>query len=220
MGCETPCSPADKYQYYRETCYILSATLFHPEDGSNTFLCNDSTHPSHYVASHCPTPILLLSYITVHSSWNVMAHSDTQEGKWRGNWRMEWVASTLHTTSEHGVSSITTADAHTSAASSQLNWRPCRFKWTRLFHRKTKSGFCMCHHISTGLYLEWRQQDSSVSIVTRLQRSRNCSSTPSKDKWLLSSLKYPDQLWGPPNLPGVKEDNTQRCIFTSILCQH
>jgi len=38
-----------------------------------------------------------------------------REGKWRGNWRMEWVASTLHTTSEHGVSSITTADAHTSA---------------------------------------------------------------------------------------------------------
>ena len=31
---------------------------------------------------------------------------------------MEWVASTLHTTSEHDVSSITTADAHTSAASS------------------------------------------------------------------------------------------------------
>ena len=31
------------------------------------------------------------------------------------------VASTLHTTSEHGVSSITTADAHNSAASSRLN---------------------------------------------------------------------------------------------------
>ena len=47
---------------------------------------------------------------------NVMAHGDAWEGKWRGNWRMEWVASTLHTTSEHGVSSITTiitADAHT-----------------------------------------------------------------------------------------------------------
>jgi len=26
------------------------------------------------------------------------------------DWRMQWVASTLHTTSEHGVSSITTAD--------------------------------------------------------------------------------------------------------------
>ena len=66
------------------------------------------------------------------------------EGKWRGNWRMEWVASALHTTSEHGVSNITTADAHTSAASSRLNWRPRRFKWTSPFRRKTKSGFCVC----------------------------------------------------------------------------
>ena len=62
---------------------------------------------------------------------------------WRGNWRMEWVASSLHTTSGH-VSSITTADAHTSAASSRLNWRSHRFKWTRPFRRKTKSGFCAC----------------------------------------------------------------------------
>jgi len=38
-----------------------------------------------------------------------------------GNWRMQWVASTLHTTSEHGVSSITTADTPHSAASSRLN---------------------------------------------------------------------------------------------------
>ena len=80
----------------------------------------------------------------VESSWNVMAHGDAWKGKWRGTWLMEWVASTLHTTSEHGVSSITTADAHTSAASSRLNWRPRRFKWTRLFRRKTKSGFCAC----------------------------------------------------------------------------
>jgi hypothetical protein len=78
----------------------------------------------------------------VESSWNVMAHGDARAGKWRGNWRMEWVASTLHTISEHGVSSITTADAHTSAASSRLNWRPHRFKWTGPFRRKTKSGFC------------------------------------------------------------------------------
>ena len=60
----------------------------------------------------------------VESSWDVMAHGDAREGKWRGNWRMEWVASTLHTTSEHGVSSITAADAHNSGASSRLNWRP------------------------------------------------------------------------------------------------
>jgi hypothetical protein len=139
--------------------------------------------------------ILFLQYITlctviglVESSWNMMAHGDAREGKcrgnwrmewaastlhttsahgvssittvrvqlkcvgtrwrreekWRGNWRMEYVASTLHTTSEHGVSSITTTGAHTSAASSRLKWRPRRFKWTRPFRRKTKSGFCAC----------------------------------------------------------------------------
>jgi len=73
-----------------------------------------------------------------------MAHGDAREGKWRGNWRMECVASTLHTTSEHDVSSITTADEHTSAASSRLNWRPRRLKWTRPFRRNTKSGCCAC----------------------------------------------------------------------------
>jgi len=73
-----------------------------------------------------------------------MAHGEAREWKWRGNRRMKWVASTLHTTSVHGVSSITTADAQTSAASSRLNWRPCLFKWARLFPRKTKSSFCAC----------------------------------------------------------------------------
>ena len=73
--------------------------------------------------------------------WHTVTHG---WGKWRGNWRMEWVASTLRSTLEHGVSSITTADAHTSAASSRLNWRPRRSKWTRPFRRKTKSGFCTC----------------------------------------------------------------------------
>ena len=85
-----------------------------------------------------------LSRLRLDSSWNVMAHDVTREGNWGGNGRMEWVASTFHTTSEHGVSSVTIADAHTSTASSQLNWCPRRFKWTRPFRRKTKSCFCMC----------------------------------------------------------------------------
>ena len=92
---------------------------------------------------YCAYIFVTLWYV-LESSWSVMAHDDAREGKWRGNWRMEWVASTLHTTSDLGVSNITTADAHTSAASSRLNWRPCRFKWTRPFRRKTKSGFCAC----------------------------------------------------------------------------
>jgi len=50
------------------------------------------------------------TYTPVEMSWYTVKHGRRSEG---GNWRMEWVASTLHTTSEHGVSSITTADAHT-----------------------------------------------------------------------------------------------------------
>jgi hypothetical protein len=73
-----------------------------------------------------------------------MTHGDAWEGKWRGNQWMEWVASTLHTTMEHGASSITTDDAHTSAASNRLNWRPHQFKWTHPFCWETKSGFCVC----------------------------------------------------------------------------
>jgi len=57
---------------------------------------------------------------------------------------MEWAASTLHTTLQHSATSITTSDAHISAASSRLNWSPRRFKWTRSFRRKTKSVFCAC----------------------------------------------------------------------------
>ena len=32
------------------------------------------------------------TYWYLDSSWNVMAHGEAREGKWRGNWRMEWVA--------------------------------------------------------------------------------------------------------------------------------
>ena len=88
--------------------------------------------------SSCARGPVFLPLLVVESSWNVMAHGDAQEGKWRGDWQMECVAFTLNPTSELGVSSVTTADAHTLAASSRLNWRPCRFKWNRPFRRKTK----------------------------------------------------------------------------------
>jgi len=98
------------------------------------------------------------------SSWNVMAHGDAREGKRRGNWRMEWVASTLHTTSEYGVSSITTADAHTSAASSLLNWRNCRFKWIRPFRRRNLVSACVPSHFNRPL-LAYRASSEVVAAV-------------------------------------------------------
>jgi len=79
-----------------------------------------------------------------------MAHGDTWGGKWRRNWRMEWVASTLHTTSEHGVSSITTADAHTSVASSRLNWRPPAYLngLVRFAERRNVVSACVPSHFN------------------------------------------------------------------------
>jgi hypothetical protein len=64
------------------------------------------------------------------------------------------------------VSSITTAHAHTSAASSRLNWRPRRFKWTRSFRWKTKSGFCACAiTFQTHSTKCWRRNVSGLMII-------------------------------------------------------
>jgi hypothetical protein len=67
-----------------------------------------------------------------------------------------------HMTLEGGVSSITNSDAHTSAASSRLNWLPRQFKWTRSFRRKTNCGLCACairFHTSSTTDL-WYQNDA------------------------------------------------------------
>jgi len=103
----------------------------------------------------------------------MMGHGDARKGKWRGNWWMGWVASTLQTTSEHGVFRITIADAHTSAASSRLNWRPRWFKWTRPFRLKTKSGFCACAIIFQTQSMQQRpwQGVRHVFFIYRLNKS-------------------------------------------------
>ena len=110
--------------YVQEHYFIWQLLIPFPSTGltDKTWMCNkhrllDVTQVFKLKVT-CPTSSLNM----VESSWNMMAHSDARDGKWRGKWRMEWVASTLHTTSEHGVSSITTADVHTSAASSRRNW--------------------------------------------------------------------------------------------------
>ena len=118
-----------------------------------------------------------------------MTFGDAREGKWRGNWWMEWVASTLHTTSEHGASSITTADAHTSVASSRLNWRPRWFKWTRPFRPKTKSGFCAC------AITFQTQSTANLPSGLRMKISVQSTGTPQPRKWCTTDY------WQ-PNFPG------------------
>jgi len=72
-----------------------------------------------------------------------MAHGDAREGKWRGNWRMKWVASTL-TLPRNVVYPALLTLMRTPRLPAVDNWLPRRFKWTRPFRRKTKSGFYAC----------------------------------------------------------------------------
>jgi hypothetical protein len=168
---QNPCThfsyPHIYYYYYYMSLTTSSSHSFCFEHPNNTWRQIQTLYLSLWKL------IISMWGLGVESNWNVMAHDDAREGKWRGNWQIEWVSSTLRTTSEHGVSSITTADAHTSAASSRLNWRPSWFKWTRPFRRKTKSGFCACAiTFQTQSTLFWRVERCSLkscnwSTVTR-----------------------------------------------------
>jgi hypothetical protein len=104
---------------------------------------------------------------------------------------MELLASTLHTTSEHGESSITTADAHTSAASSRLNWRPCLFKWTRPFRRNKKSGFCACAITSQtqSTYNTLRQSTQIIMLNILISCIKNIA-TVSARRWAILRLNF------------------------------
>ena len=110
----------------------------------------------------------------------------------KGKLRMEWVASILHTISEHGVPSITTADAHTSDTSSRLNWRHRRFKWTRPFRRKTKS--CPI----------------TFQLVSTLKQTML---SPLRKAWLFSCLRYN------PRTDVITKTFCKEIGFNS-LCQH
>jgi len=125
---------------YLMRCFIIGCSISVVHNPTNSTLKQAETLS---ILSHKPRISCFCDNL-VQSRWNVMAHGDARKGKWRGTWRMECVASTLHTTLEHDVPSFTTADAHNSAASSRGNWRPRRFKWTRPFRWKTKCGFCAC----------------------------------------------------------------------------
>jgi len=98
-----------------------------------------------------------------------MAHGDAREGKWRGKLANGAGSQYSHTPSERGISSITTADAHNSAASIRLNWRPCRFKWTHPFWGKTISGFCACANTFQTRYTSF-SSNSSVLLSRPLHQ--------------------------------------------------
>ena len=73
-------------------------------------------------------------------SWNMMAHGDTREVKWWGK-LANGVGSQY---SSHYLG--TWCIQHYYRWCAHIGWTdaPRRFKWTRPFRRKTKSGFCAC----------------------------------------------------------------------------
>ena len=137
---------------------------------------------------------------------------------------MGWVASTLHTTSEHGVSSITiitTGDAHISAASSRLNWRPRRYKWTCSLSRKTKSGFCACaitFQTQSTTSFPWVKRpklgdDHQPHLVSRLQKEDSYTSTPI---WALVACSSSSIFHGIGPLVDPFRSHTFRSLFNGL----
>ena len=98
-----------------------------------------------HVRHHISTGLYLLCfYRTVDSSWNVMAHGDAREGSEgeAGEWSGYPVLFTLPRNMVYPALLPLMRTPRLPA----VDWTdaPGRFKWTRPFIRKTKSGFCAC----------------------------------------------------------------------------
>jgi len=90
---------------------------------------------------------------------NLVAHGYAREGKWRGNRRMEWVASTLTRPSNVVYPPLLTLMHKPRLPAVDWTDAPRRLKWTRPFRGKTKSGLCGCTTIfrtsSTSDFSSW-----------------------------------------------------------------
>ena len=131
------------------------------------------------------------------------------------------------TTSEHGVSSITNADAHNSAASSRVNWRPRRFKWTRPFRRKTKSGFCACaimfqtQSTKTKHCQLWFKFTNTFQNTPGGRRNRNHWPRQARDLWIRNSEVVKNFVFarvGCEFCPGIRV--TWRILIVVVTTDH
>ena len=122
------------------------------------------------------------------------AHSEPDGTRWRTGGEVKGKLANgvgcqySHATSERGLPSITQADAHTSAASSRLNWRPNQIEWTRPFRGKTKSGFCACaitfrtSYTSYWIILGWSNMGLE-GVKSDTLRHKECLYNFSEEVW-------------------------------------
>jgi len=83
---------------------------------------------------------------------------------------MEWVTSSLALYVGTRSIQLLSVDPHSSATSSRLNWHPRRFKWTRPFRWKTKSGFCACAKTFRTCYTNQQSRVESNPVQSDSQR--------------------------------------------------
>jgi len=122
--------------------------------------------------------------------------------------------------------------AHTSAASSRLNWRPTgRLKWTRPFRRKTKSGFCACaitfQLASNDGFIpgvKWprhtadqpQQHSTQVSYKYSYTCTRHCICMTSYEATFTFTLKHKIVI----KLPGLCQRSLKQILCTkSYVCK-
>ena len=139
-------------------------------------LCGQSVPVSRHCSRLHMHGLSLWGQITYKKRWrqrvklelvrNLMAHGDAREGKWKGNWRMEWVASTLTPPPNMVYPALLTL------MRTRLNWRPHRFKRTRPFRGKTKSGFCAC---AITFRTSYTYENNPKFVATEAEIVRICS---------------------------------------------
>ena len=127
------------------TCSSVASLVFRSTWVNRLDIRNLKIRNFHILWIECVTEHNTTLFSSVNeSSWNLMAHGDAREGKWRGNWRIEWVAST-HTLPRHMVYPALLPLMRTLRLPA-VDWTnaPRQFKWTRPSRRKTKCDFCAC----------------------------------------------------------------------------
>jgi hypothetical protein len=149
--------------WYEANCHLLAYDTWHQ------FLLYLDTGLGATVAQLLKCQLWLHEGLMHTISFSCRVHLKPDGTRWRTGGEVKGKLANgvgsqyAHTASEHGVSGVTNADAHTSAASSRLNWRPRRFKWICLFRQKTKSGFCVCAVTFQMHYTMWTSKSKQNS---------------------------------------------------------
>jgi len=116
--------------------------------------CTNS--PYHYV-------IRRLSVVFVGCVWNLMAHGDVRLGKWRGNWRKEWVASTLTILRNVVYPALLTLMRTPRLPAVDWTDAPAVLNGLVRFGERRNWFLRVCHHFSNAVYI-WIFSEKSCNV--------------------------------------------------------